>query len=99
MTTSPIQITNVDVLIAESYPPQISVSVTGIIPDSCTTVKQPEVSHDGTTFNITILGERPAGMVCAQVATTYQHSVSLGTLDPGKYTVTVNGVSKDFTVS
>ncbi|MGA7671874.1 MAG: hypothetical protein WBW04_15710 [Nitrolancea sp.] len=99
MTRSPIQITNVDVLIAESYPPQISVSVTGIIPDSCTTVQQPEVNHDGTTFTITIMGERPTGMVCAQVATTYQKSIALGTLDPGDYTVSVNGVSKDFTVS
>ncbi len=99
MTSSPLQVTNVDVLIAESYPPQISVSVTGIIPDSCTTVKQPEVTNDGADFTITIMGERPTGMVCAQVATTYQHSVALGTLDPGKYTVTVNGVSKDFTVS
>lgn len=99
MTTAPIQIQNIDVLIAESYPPQVFVKVTGIIPDSCTKAREPEISHDGSTFTITIIGERPTGVACAQIVSTYEKSIRLGTLDPGSYTVVVNDVTKQFKVN
>jgi hypothetical protein len=96
---SPLPIQTVDVLEATSYPPQFSVQIHGYIPDSCTKARQPQVTRDGTTITISIIGERPAGEICAQVATPYQRSIDLGPLDPGSYTVTVNGVSKSFTAS
>lgn len=97
--TSPIPIESVDVLEATSYPPRISVQARGYIPDSCTKARQPVVKRDGSTFTISILGDRPADLVCAQVATPYQTSIDLGVLSQGSYTVSVNGVSKSFTVS
>jgi hypothetical protein len=99
MITSPIPIQAVDIIEATSYPPQISVQAHGYIPDSCTKAREPEVKRDGTTITISIIGERPADQVCAQIATPYQKSIALGVLDPGSYNVTVNGVSKSFTVS
>lgn len=99
MTTTPLQIQSVDVLVAESHPPQVSVKVSGIIPDSCTKAREPEISRDGSRFTITIIGERPTGLACAQVISAYERSIQLGTLDPGSYTVNVNSVSKNFTVS
>ncbi len=99
MITRPLQIEQIDVLVAESYPPQVSVTVAGVIPDSCTKPRDPQVSRDGSTFTITILGERPADMACAQVISTYQQTIPLGTVQPGNYQVIVNGVRKDFTVS
>ncbi len=99
MTTAPLQIQTVDALVAESAPPQISVRVTGIIPDSCTKARDPETRRDGSTFTITIIGERPTGMACAQIVSPYEQTIRLGTLDPGSYTVIVNGVRKDFQIN
>ncbi len=99
MITKPLQIESVDVLVAESNPPKVSVKVTGVIPDACTSPRDPQISQDGSTFTITILGDRPADMACAQVISTYQQTIPIGTLQPGNYRVVVNGVNKDFTVN
>ncbi len=99
MITKPIQIQSVDVLVAESNPPQVTVNVSGIIPDSCTKAREPEVSHQGSTFTITIIGEKPSGVACAQVVSPYTKSISLGAVQPGTYTVVVNNLKKQFTVS
>lgn len=99
MTTAPIQIQDVSIVTAESYPPQIFVEVTGFIPDSCTTARDPEIAHAGSMYTITIIGERPTGMICAQIVSPYKRSIPLGSLDAGHYTVVVNGVSKQFDVS
>jgi hypothetical protein len=99
MITAPLQIESVDVLVAESNPPQVFAKVSGIIPDSCTNPREPQIKREGSTFTITILGERPADVACAQIVSQYEKSIPLGTLDPGQYTVVVNGVSKPFTVS
>lgn len=99
MSTVRLQVQTVDVLIAESFPPQISAHVTAIIPDSCTKARDPEISRDGTTITVTLIGERPDGVACAQIISTYDKSISLGTLDPGHYTLHVNDVTKMFEVS
>jgi hypothetical protein len=99
MSTVRLQVQTVDVLIAESFPPQISAHVTAIIPDSCTKAREPEISRDGTTITVTLIGERPDGVACAQVISTYDKSIPLGTLAPGKYTLHVNDVTREFEVS
>jgi hypothetical protein len=98
MSTVRLQVQTVDVLIAESFPPQISAHVTAIIPDSCTKAREPEISRDGTTITVTLIGERPDGVACAQVISTYDKSIPLGTLDPGHYTLHVNDVTREFEV-
>jgi hypothetical protein len=98
MSTVRLQVQTVDVLIAESFPPQIFAHVTAIIPDSCTTARDPEISREGSTITITLTGERPDGVLCAQVISTYDKSIPLGTLDPGPYTLHVNNVTKEFEV-
>jgi len=98
MSTVKLQVQTVDVLIAESFPPQISAHVTAIIPDSCTKAREPEISRDGSTITVTLIGERPDGVACAQVISTYDKSIPLGTLAPGSYTLHVNNVTKEFEV-
>jgi hypothetical protein len=98
MSTVKLQVQTVDVLIAESYPPQISAHVTAIIPDSCTKAREPEINRDGSTITVTLIGERPDGVACAQVISTYDKSIPLGTLAPASYTLHVNNVTKEFEV-
>jgi len=99
MSTVQLQIQSVQVLIAESFPPQVTARVTGIIPDSCTTAREPEISREGTTITIKIIGDRPDGVACAQVISSYEKSIALGTLDPGSYTLRVNNLTQTFQVS
>jgi hypothetical protein len=98
MSIVKLQVQTVDVLIAESFPPQISAHVTAIIPDSCTKAREPEISRDGSTITVTLIGERPDGVACAQVISTYDKSIPLSTLDPGHYTLHVNDVTREFEV-
>jgi|ThiBio_1000_plan_1041568.scaffolds.fasta_scaffold59794_1 hypothetical protein len=98
MSTVRLQVQTVEVLIAESFPPQIFAHVTAIIPDSCTKAREPEISRDGSTITIVLIGERPDGVACAQIISTYDKSIGLGTLDPGRYTLHVNDVSQEFEV-
>lgn len=99
MSTVQLQIQHVDILIAESSPPQVTARVIGIIPDSCTTAREPEISRDGSTITIKIIGERPDGVACAQIISSYEKSVALGSLDPGSYTLHVNNLTQVFGVS
>ena len=99
MSTLPLQIQTVEILSAESYPPQVSARVTAIIPDSCTKAREPVISRDGTTITIQIIGERPNGVACAQIISSYEKSISLGPLNPGSYTLHVNSLTKPFKVS
>ena len=99
MSTSPLQVQSVDILVAESFPPQVTARVTAVIPDSCTKAREPQISRDGATITIKIIGERPDGVACAQVISSYDKSIPLGPLDPGSYTLHVNNLTKTFQVS
>ncbi|MDI3341557.1 MAG: hypothetical protein QJR03_13620 [Sphaerobacter sp.] len=94
----PIVIESVAIRIAESDPPQLFVDVQGYLPDSCTTAHEPEVTRDGNTFAVTILGERPPGVFCTQAIVPYQKSIALGNVEPGEYTVKVNDQVQTVTV-
>lgn len=96
---APLQIEKLDVLVAESFPPMVSARVVAIIPDSCTTAREPEVSRQGRQISVRLLGERPAGRMCAQVIREHEQSIPLGAFDPGEYTVTVNEKSATFKIS
>ncbi len=88
----------VEVLLAESDPVQVTVEVSGWLPDSCTTHRQTHSARDGNTITIQITTTRPEGFACATVATEYQETVVVGPLPAGDYTVNVNGVEQEFRV-
>ena len=87
---------SVDVLILESLPVQVSVSVKGNLSDACTRVGEVATTRDGTTFNIDISTTRPVEAVCAQVLTPFEENISLDVrgLKKGTYTVNVNGLTQ-----
>ncbi len=96
--TRPIQIDQVQVILAESHPVQVSVHVTGYLSDSCTVAREPEVRRSGDTVTVTILGDRPRLALCAQVILPYERTIPLGSFSPGSYTVRVNDVTRTFRV-
>ena len=94
------RIHEVQVNIAESYPPQVFVYIKGGLPDSCTTFHEFTTERRGNTINIEVTTQRPKGAVCAQVYTFFEKNISLGSdFTLGEtYIVEVNDKSTSFTL-
>jgi hypothetical protein len=76
--------------------------ITGHTPDACSTIDGVEQSVDGNTISLTVTASRPGDLMCAQMLTPFTEEVLLETegLEPGEYTVDVNGErSTTFTLS
>ncbi len=93
-----IQITQIQVRLMESIPVQVMADVNGIIPDACSSALEPEVTRSGNTITVRIIGERPRDLACAQVIRDYTRNISLGTFEPGDYTLNVNDATTSFHV-
>lgn len=91
-------IAEIEVLLAESHPVQVTVEVNGWLPDSCTTHHETHQTQEGNTITIQITTIRPKDFACATVVTEYQERVSIGTLPAGNYIVIVNDVEQQFRV-
>lgn len=88
----------VSINIAESFPPQVIVAITGGLSDGCTTFHDITTERSGNTIEIEITTERPRDAVCTQVYGYFEKSVNLGSdFSSGEsYTVKVNDVTKSF---
>jgi inhibitor of cysteine peptidase len=95
---SEVNVETVDVLLAESYPVQVFVEVTGYLPDPCWEAQEPVTEQNGNRVDIEILAERKVDEVCPQVIEEYRTTIELGTLEPGEWVVSVNGVEQEFEV-
>ena len=89
-------IAEIEVLLAESDPVQVTVEVNGWLPDSCTAHHETHQTQEGNTITIQITTIRPRDFACATVVTEYRENVSIGTLPAGDYTVIVNDVEQQF---
>ena len=91
-------IVEIELLLAESDPVQVTVEVTGYLPDSCTAHHETHQAQEGNTITIQITTIRPKDTACATVVTEYQEQVFIGALPAGDYKVIVNGVEQEFRV-
>lgn len=75
-----------------------NVLVEGYLPDGCTTLGKVIQERDGRTFRITLTTERPADMQCITVIVRFEQVIQLDVtdLEPGTYSVVVNGVKGSF---
>ena len=100
MIVDPIQIDQVEVRIAESFPVQVFVHVTGVIGDGCSSVLPAEQKREGNTVTVTINRQRPAEAMCTMIAKIYDENIRLdGDFPPGEYTLKMNTVTQTFTVN
>lgn len=85
-------IDNVDVLLRESSPPQVSVRITAGLPSGCARQDKHDWSRSGDTITITVRNSVPArDQACSAIYGQYVITVDLGSLEAGKaYTVQVN---------
>lgn len=89
---------DIDILILESFPVQVTVVARGNLPDGCTTIDEVTQERDGNTFRATITTVRPVGIECTLALEPFERVITLDVygLPAGVYTVDVNGVSDTF---
>ncbi len=92
MEISLAPIEEVRVNIAESFPVQVFVYIKGGLADACTTLHEVTTERSGNAIIIQVTTQRPKDAVCAQVYSTFEENVALGSdFTPGEtYIVTVN---------
>lgn len=88
----------VQVNIAESYPPQVIVHIKGGLSDSCTTFHELMQERIGNTITLEVTTQRPKKEVCAQVYGFFEKNVNLGTdFTSGEtYKIRVNDSTETF---
>ena len=90
----------VESLTVEQQDRVVEVTVTGNLPDACTRVVGVERSFSlaEAAFTLTIRAEREPGVVCAEVLTPFEETVTLKTaeLEQGRYTVRCGGLTETF---
>jgi len=81
-------------VIRESYPPQISLNLSGDLPTPCHQLRA-EVSAPDTDnkINVDVYSVVDPNQVCIQVLEPFEESIDLGTFPSGHYSVWVNGES------
>ena len=90
---------NLEILISESRPAQVTVKATGEFRNTCASVHETHQTREGNTINIWITWIREdGGVICGQAVTAVQADVAIGTFDVGEYTVIVNGFERVFRI-
>ncbi len=87
---------SVEVQVLGGEPTSLLVIARGYLPDGCTSIDDTSWVQEGNTFVVTITTVRPADMMCTQALVPFEETVIIepeSALDPGTYTVEVNGVS------
>jgi hypothetical protein len=93
-----LHVDDATVLIATSFPAQVSVQVKGSLPDPCSAVGTVTQRREGNKVIVSIPVRRGTG-VCAQVIQATTVSVRLeGSFESGSYIVVINGVERPFKI-
>jgi hypothetical protein len=92
LTRGNVFITEASLVIRESFPPQVSVSIKGELPTPCHQLRA-EINEPDTDNKIVmdVYSVVNPDLVCIQVVEPFDESIDLGTYPSGHYTVWVNG--------
>ena len=89
---------SVEILTLESFPVQINVRVTGVLPNKCTEIEDIVTQQDGNTFSVAVTTVQEPGANCSAEEVFFEEIVPLDVngLEAGSYTVSVNGIQGSF---
>jgi hypothetical protein len=89
--TVPAPIDDVQVVIRDSNPPQVTLNVKAGLPSGCAQRESHAVSRTGDTFTVRVLNSMPTGNVaCTMIYGTYELNIDLGREFRAGATHTVN---------
>jgi len=94
----PAPIHEVQINIAESYPPQIIVYIKGGLSDGCTTFNELKTNRSDTTVTISVTTAHPEDTTCPAIYTYFKQTVNLGSdfVSGQIYTLKVNDYVTSF---
>ena len=93
------KVTEIDILILESFPVQVHVVASGYLPNPCTKIEEIIQSRESNNFFVTIK-TKSSLLPCIQVLTPFEETIALDVygLPAGTYNVNVNGIEDTFTL-
>lgn len=99
-TTGEANVESIEVLVLESFPVQVNVIASGVLPDGCTSLIDPTPRREGNTFVVNLATSRVDDEVCTQATVPFDKVIPLDVdgLAAGDYTVAVNGITDSFTL-
>jgi hypothetical protein len=81
-----------DILVMESAPVQVNVILRGSLPDPCHELRVVPSAPDGdNNINIEVYSLADPSKSCITVLEPFEATISLGSFQPGSYTIFVNG--------
>ena len=94
------QVEAIEILILESFPVQVNVLVSGLLPNGCTIIDEAIVQEEGNVFNVALTTVREPGQPCTEAEEPFEERIPLDVLglDAGTYQVNVNGTESTFTL-
>jgi inhibitor of cysteine peptidase len=98
-TGSNVYLDSITVNMMESFPVQVSVMLTGNLPDGCTKIQKIDSSREDNVFTINITTHKPNGRdACTQLLTPFEETVKLDIqgLSAGEYTVVAGDLTETF---
>lgn len=100
-----VRMAMVDEVFAEvvtAVPARVELTVVGNFRDSCEEIGDVTQSRNGDRFEVRLTTTRPADAICAQALVPFDEMIVLMNTDdlpPGDYTVEVNNVTEEFTIT
>lgn len=92
LTRGNVFINEAGLIIRESFPPQISLTLAGDLPTPCNQLRAEINSPDAENkIVVDVYSVIDPNQVCVQVLEPFEESIDLGTFPTGHYTVWVNG--------
>jgi len=92
LTHGNVYINKTELLIRESYPPQISLGISGDLPTPChqlrVKINEPDSENK---ISADVYSVADSNRACIQVLEPFQESIDLGTFPSSHYTVWLNG--------
>lgn len=84
--------TQTEILLLETFPVQVRLSVVGELPNPCARLGwSVSPGDDQGRIEVVVYADQPTGTACVQVLAPYAETIPLGTFESGSYGVFVNG--------
>lgn len=91
-------VTDIDIVLLESFPVQVRVTAKGEFPDVCTDLAEVKTRKETNTFFVTVASARFKDAECSRTSTPFEEHIPLDVygLPADIYTVNVNGITDTF---
>jgi inhibitor of cysteine peptidase len=100
ITGEAVYVDQIELLMMESFPLQVSAVVKGNLPDGCTRIVESfSEKRDEKNFEITIITQRPGDLMCTESLVPFEENIAIDVygLPAGTYAVNAYGQSAEFT--